>query len=293
MQFLSDFLPQSLFAIRESLLAIPRFINTYLFNVDKLNVLVTLALIGGLILYFIYHARRGRALFIRQIPGLLSVQEAIGRATELGKPILYVSGIGGEADVATIASMNILGYIAGYVADYETDLLVPCINPVVMTIEQELVRDSYTRAGRPENFKQDNVYFLTDQQFAYAAAVSGIMMRERPAANFFMGSFAAESLVLAETGAATGAIQIAGTSSPSQIPFFIVACDYTLIGEELFAAGAYLSREPLLLGSLKGQDIAKLFIMAALIIGVALVTLDAVHGSQYSAWFIKLFAIAR
>lgn len=286
MHFLTDTLP-------ESLSAILTFIDTRLFDLGKLNVLAALLVIGGLILYFIYHARRGRALFIRQIPGLASVQEAIGRATELGKPILYVSGIGSEGDVATIAAMNILGYIAGYVADYETDLLVPCINPVVMTIEQELVRDSYTRAGRPENFKQDNIYFLTDQQFAYAAAVSGLMMREKPAANFFMGSFAAESLVLAETGAATGAIQIAGTSSPSQIPFFIVACDYTLIGEELFAAGAYLSREPLLLGSLKGQDIAKLLIMAALALGVALATVDVVNGTQCGAWFIKLFTIAR
>lgn len=269
------------------------FTDTYLFDLDKLNVLIALVLFGGLILYFIYHARRGRALFIRPIPGLASVQEAIGRATELGKPILYISGIGTEGDVATIAAMNILGYIAYYVANYETELLVPCINPVVMTIEQELVRDSYTRAGRPENFKQDNVYFVTDQQFAYAAAVSGLMMRERPAANFFMGSFAAESLVLAETGAATGAIQIAGTSSPSQIPFFIVACDYTLIGEELFAASAYLSREPLLLGSLKGQDIAKALIMVALLVGVALVTLDVFTGGSLGAQFVELFKTAR
>ncbi|MCX7004714.1 MAG: hypothetical protein NTV22_15780 [bacterium] len=262
------------------------------FDLDKLNVLVALVVLSALILYFIYHARRGKALFVRRIPGLESVEEAIGRATELGKPMLYVSGIGGAGDVATIAAMNILGYVAEQVAHYDTDLLVPCIDPVVMTIEQELVKNSYTRAGRPENYKEDNVCYLTGEQFPYAMAVSGIMVREKPAANFFMGSFAAESLILAEAGAATGAIQIAGTSAESQIPFFIVACDYTLIGEELFAASAYLSREPLLLGCLKGQDYAKLVIIVALLAGIALLTADVCLPGQFSQWFVNLFASA-
>jgi hypothetical protein len=81
-----------------------------------------------------------------------------------------------------------------------------------------------------------------------------------------MGYYAAEALLLAETGAATGAIQIAGTDSTNQLPFFITACDYTLIGEELYAASAYLSREPLLLGSLKGQDVGKALVMILIIV---------------------------
>ena len=108
----------------------------------------------------------------------------------------------------------------------------------------------------------------------YAAGVDGIMLRERPATNFFLGRFYAESLILAETGNFIGAIQIAGTAEASQIPFFITACDYTLIGEELFAAGAYLSREPMLLGSLKGQDWGKFLVMASIVVGVILECLD-------------------
>ena len=249
-----------------------RFVNEYFFDFNKGNVLIGLSIFGALILYFIYHARRGKKLFVRKIPAIDSVEEALGRATELGKPVLYVSGIGYEGDVQTIAAMNILGNISEEVAHYDTDIIVPCINPIVMTIEQELVKQAYTRAGRPEDYKEGSIFFITTQQFAYASAVCGIMARDKPAANFFMGSFAAESLLLAETGSSTGAIQIAGTASPSQIPFFIVACDYTLIGEELFAAGAYMSREPLLLGSLKGQDIAKFTIIILMIIGILLVS---------------------
>jgi hypothetical protein len=71
---------------------------------------------------------------------------------------------------------------------------------------------------------------------------------------------------MAETGAQTGAIQIAGSDSVLQLPFFVAACDYTLIGEELYAASAYLSREPLLMGSLKAQDYGKLIVFVILIL---------------------------
>ncbi|MBN4057180.1 hypothetical protein JYU19_02615, partial [bacterium AH-315-J21] len=87
----------------------------------------------------------------------------------------------------------------------------------------------------------------------------------------FMGAFFAESLILAETGNEVGAIQIAGTAMPSQLPFFVAACDYTLLGEELFAASAYLSREPRQLGSLKGQDVGKGLFLVAMLIGLVIV----------------------
>jgi hypothetical protein len=91
---------------------------------------------------------------------------------------------------------------------------------------------------------------------------------------FYIGSFYAESLILAEIGNAAGAIQIAGTAQPSQLPFFVTACDYTLLGEEMFAASAYLSKEPRLLGSLKGQDYVKAAILAAMIAGLILETFN-------------------
>ncbi len=98
------------------------------------------------------------------------------------------------------------------------------------------------------------------------------MVREKPATVFFMGMFYAESLIMAETGNSIGAIQIAGTDAVTQLPFFITACDYTLIGEELYAASAYLSRDPLLLSTLKAQDAGKLIIMILLAVGILLYT---------------------
>ncbi|MGB9721338.1 MAG: DUF6754 domain-containing protein [bacterium] len=244
--------------------------GTQFFNTARLNVLIALIVYAVLLIWFIYHARKGKELFIRKISGLEAVDEAVGRATEMGKPILYVPGLATIDVISTIASMNILSQVAKKTAEYNTTLLVPNRDPVVYTVAREVVKEAYTDAGRPDAFNPDNIYFLTQDQFGYTSAVCGTMVRDKPATNLFVGYFWAESLVLAETGATTGAIQIAGTDSIFQLPFFIVACDYTLIGEELYAASAYLSREPLLLGSLKGQDWGKMIILAVLLLSSAL-----------------------
>ncbi|MCD6310705.1 MAG: hypothetical protein J7M18_08305 [Candidatus Eremiobacteraeota bacterium] len=243
-----------------------------LFDMSKLNNFLGVFIIGFFVFWFIIHAQAGKKLFIRKIAGLNAIDEAVGRATEMGKPVMYITGLADVDDIQTLASLSILGHVAKKTAEYESSLIVPCCRSVVMTTAQEVIKEAYLRAGRPEDFKRENIRYLTDDQFGFVAGVDGIMLRTRPAANFYMGTFYAESLILAETGHSTGAIQIAGTASASQLPFFIAACDYTLIGEELYAASAYLSKDPLLLGTLKAQDAGKLIVMTLLLIGIILIT---------------------
>ncbi len=258
-------------AVAQSEISEPIASSQQWFHTGKINILVGFIIYSTLLLWFIYHARKGKAMFIRRISGLDALEDAIGRATEMGKPILYVPGLSSVDDISTIASLNILSQVAKKTAQYNTALLVPNRDPMVYTVAREIVKEAYTDAGRPDAFRADNIYFITQDQWAYVSAVCGTMVRDKPATNLFLGYFWAESLALAETGAATGAIQIAGTDSVFQLPFFIVACDYTIIGEELYAASAYLSREPLLLGSLKGQDWGKMLILGVLIVASTLI----------------------
>jgi len=247
------------------------------FNSNRVNVLIGVIIFVTAIVYFVTSARAGKELFIRRLAGLDELDNAVGRATEMGKPILYITGLSGISDVATIAAINILGEVAKKTAEYNTRLIVPCADPIVMAVEQEVVREAYAEVGRPEGYNEDDVFYLTRSQFAYVAGVNGIMVRQRPATILYMGMFYAESLVLAETGSSVGSIQIAGTDAVTQLPFFITSCDYTLIGEELYAASAYLSREPVLLGGLKGQDTVKFIVGVLLIVGFVVATLAATN----------------
>ena len=258
------------------------------FNWNQLNNLLLALGFGGLVFYTIRHAKRND-IFLRRIPGLDAVDEAIGRSTELGKPILYLTGAHDMSDPSTIAAAVILGRVAKRAAAYETELLVPHRDPITMAVCQEITKQAYLEAGKPDLFKEDANFFITSDQFSYTAAVDGIMLRKRPAANFFMGSYFAESLLLTETGASTGAIQIAGTDSDHQLPFFVTTCDYTLIGEELYAASAYLSKEPIQIGTLRGQDIGKAVILTVVMLGTVLATIGVATGAQWPQLFLDLF----
>jgi hypothetical protein len=238
------------------------------FNGKRVNVVIGVLVLCGLVIGFVHRARHGRPPVIRRMPGLDAIEEAVGRATEMGRPILYTTGIGQIHRIATIASMNILANVAERTAHYGTTLIVPCADPIVLSVAQEAVKEGCMRAGRPDAYRQEHVFLVTaDSQFGYAGGVIGAMTREKTAAHLLLGTFAAEALLMAETGRAAGALQVAGTDSTIQLAFFIVTCDYVLIGEELFAASGYLTREPTTLGSIRGQDIAKLIIAGMAIVG--------------------------
>ncbi|SVB34300.1 uncharacterized protein METZ01_LOCUS187154 [marine metagenome] len=232
------------------------------------GIFASVLLVSMTIYYYIDRASSGEEIYLRKIPGLQALEEAVGRATEMGKSVLFVPGIMDLDQVETVTGLNLLGHVAEYTAKYETSLNVPVSKSIVMEAGREICKESYLKSGRPDLYYDDMVHYISDEQFAYAAGVNGIMEREKPAACFYLGKFYAESLILAETGNSIGAIQIAGTGSPSQIPFFVTACDYTLIGEEFFTASAYLSNKPELVGSIKGQDIVKLLVMTAMVLTV-------------------------
>ncbi len=242
------------------------------FSKSSASMLAGSLIFTALLIFFIKSAGSGKKFFIRKLSGVDAVDEAIGRATEMGKDVLFIPGIMDMDDVQTIAGMIILGRVARKVANYESKLSVPSIAPVAYNTAKEIVRQAYIQEGRPDSYDENSVFYLTGDQFGYAAAVDGIMVREKPATVFLMGHFYAESLILAETGHSIGAIQISGTADPSQLPFFVAACDYTLIGEEFFAASAYMSDDPRLVGSLKAQDFGKAAAIAALVAGSILVS---------------------
>lgn len=240
------------------------------FDFSQIRLLLLVIIICSGVILFIELARRGFPLTIRKIAGLEAMDEAVGRATEMGKKCLFIPGVQDINDIQTVAGINILSRIARTVAEFDSEIEVPTPRSLVMTACSETIEGAFLAAGRPDAFDPKSIYYVTDEQFGYVAYVTGWMVREKPAACFYFGAFFAESLILAETGNSVGAIQVAGTAQPSQLPFFVAACDYTLIGEEMFAASAYLSGSPEELGSLKGQDMGKVFAAVAILIGCVL-----------------------
>ena len=246
------------------------------------TILALIAICCGAILLQIRRARHGRELYVRRLPGLEAVDDAVGRATEMGRPIMFCAGLGG-IDIITLTSLAVGQYVAKEAAKFGGRTILPVDGVQLFPVAREVLREAYIAGSEDGVASPDlaDVRYYPGGQFAWAMAVAGTILREKCAANFFFGSYGAEALMLAEAGLMADSVQVAATPSEHQIPFFLVTCDYTLFGEEFYAAGAYISREPVMLGSLVGQDIGKIVFLAIVLLGAILAGVDAAVAQHF------------
>jgi hypothetical protein len=206
---------------------------------------------------------------IRRIPGLDAIEEIVGRSVEMGRPVFDIIGMGVFTDIyatQTIAGLSILSYVSTLCARLGAELYAPQASVDVLPVAAEIVRESYRLEGKEEEIDiEEHLPYLSGTQFAWASGIIGMAARLRPAGNIMIGPFWAESMMFAESFDRVGAMQIGGTARMYQIPFFAALCEYVLIGEEMFAAGAYVSGDPQQVGSIAAQDWYKL---AALVLGI-------------------------
>ncbi|MCS7364089.1 MAG: hypothetical protein NDF54_01455 [archaeon GB-1867-035] len=234
----------------------------------RISAFITLLILCGFILWYIMEARKGRVPKLRRLPALEAIDEAVGRATEMGRPVHVSCGSGGsirdEWASQVLAGLSVLSYVAELCAEYDTSLIATTPVADNFPIMSEIVREAYRRKNKEESFKPDMVVYVP----GYNAASIGIMVERNIAANIMVGPFWHESVILAEVGASLGAIQIGGTATTHQLPFIVASCDYVLIGEEMFAAGAYLSRDPVQIGSIAGMDWGKVLAILLTLFGL-------------------------
>ncbi len=242
------------------------------FDSTKTNILISILLFAFLFSYMLFIARRNPNLYIRRIAGLDAIDEAVGRTAELGKPIIYTTGIGSIDSLPILAGLTVLKHVTKKSSLYEVPVIMPNNDPLVLAAAREVVKEAYMESGRPDLYNENDIFFLTTEQFGFASGISGMMQRMKPGAAFMMGYFYAESLILAENANISGAISTAGTTAIDQLPFFVAACDYTIIGDELFAASAYISRNPLEVASIKTGDWFKALSVFFIFLGSVLAT---------------------
>lgn len=235
-------------------------------------IVILLVLFAAFVFYNIHRVRKGREVYLRRISGLEVIDDVIGQATEQDRPIMFNSGMQ-TIGVDLFCSLAVMSYVVQRAGKLSMPVMSPVADPLAYAMAEEYWKDGYAATGKEGLFPvEDHLRYMTDNQSAYAAGVAGWIKRDRVAASFLFGNYGYEALILAETGQQVGAVQIACTPSIFQVPFFLVSCDYTVFGEEFYAAGAYFGRDPVLTGSLVGQDWFKLLLLVLIVIGIVLST---------------------
>jgi len=246
---------------------------------------ILMGVMGGVILLGVWRARRGHIPYVRRIAGIAAIETAIERATEMGRPIIYGMGFTDIQAIETHASLSILSYVARLAARMRTPLIVLVRVGNVYPVVEEIVRQAYTAEGVPDRFDpKDQIRFLSEDSVVYASGTARLIEETKAGCALFFGAFDFSSLLMAEPGARIGVLQIAGDPSLWQMPFFVCTCDQTVMGEEYYAAGAYVSPDPALRGSLVSQDVIKVVFAGLILLGALALLLPG----DTAQWFVDL-----
>ena len=236
------------------------------------------------VIYGVTRIASNRKLKTRSIPGLEKIDPWIVKAAELKRPVFFTPGTGAVTSPDTLAALALLDYVAKRCVEHGPRLIVANADFTVQQITEEAIKKAYKNAGKMDDYRSDSVRYISGRQFAFAAGVMGLLRREKPAVNFFVGEFSAEALEIAEAGRTEAIAQFGGTSTVEQLPFFMATCDETLLGEELYTAQGYLSDDPNATASLVGPDGGKIIAILIVLIGVVLAT----FGSDLLVSLLKL-----
>jgi len=224
-------------------------------------------------MYYFMSLNKEEEYTIRAMPAIQAIPEAVGRAAEMGRPVFWTPGISDSLNNSTqgpqvLAAISILEYLTEECVKAGVHIQVITPLPDSLPLVEETMRTAYLREGKPEEFSTDQITFISEQS-PYLSAILGYFQRGKPASNILVGGFYYEAVVIGEAGNAIGAMQIGGTNNVHQMPFLVATCDYMLLAEELFAAGAAITKNRDMLGSIKGEDFMKLFL--AVIVGVGFI----------------------
>jgi len=241
--------------------------------IEKISVLVMLVVLVVSYAYFIQKGKGPNPAQIRRIPALDAVDEAVARAVEMERPVLCIPGWGRILDLEmfpeSMAGISTLNYVARLTARYGAELISTIRFPAMLPYAEDTVEQAYIAEGKRDEFKRSEmVRYITSDQVPYYTHVMGLVARERPAASIMIGYFSGGVMQICEPGRSVGSLQIGGCASNVAIlPYFIITCDYVLMSEEVYAAGAYLTKDPEMMAGTVCGDVNKLIAIILLLIG--------------------------
>lgn len=222
-------------------------------------------------LFFRARVRAGRRPALRPIRAFARLRELVGLAAETGGAVHLSLGTGGVHQAAaaeTLAALDMLDAVGEQAAAYGARPLVTTGDATVLLAAQGVLRGCYEGQGLLKAYDHLAARLMAPEAAAYAAGVMDVVNHEPLAAHVMAGRFGDEYLLMAETAVHRGLEQVGGAAQPSVLPFVHATTPDPILGEELFAARAYLQETPAHVGSLLAQDWMRVLLIVILVAGI-------------------------
>jgi len=208
---------------------------------------------------------------LRPLRGYEQMLEAIGEAAESGQAIHLSAGsgsVGAAATVDTLAGVNAVAALVAKAATSQVATVITTASAVVLPLLQAASEQAYSKAGASAEYDPARVRFAGDDRNVYAVSVCDVLLHEPVGTSLLLGSLGEETLLIGERGQMAGVVQVTGTANTRALPYAIATADHVLLGEEIYAAGAYLTGQASHLASLLVQDWLRLIVVGAILAGV-------------------------
>jgi len=192
-----------------------------------------------------------------------------GYAAESGGAIhiaLGSGGLSGEDAITSLAGIQAVEALADAAVSYKAPPIITVGDPTLLPLAQDILRRAYERNGLAEVYDPGRVRFVAPSPVAYAAGAANVVTAENVTASVMAGAFGAEVSLIADAGDRRDLPQFAAAAAPRAIGALYPTVDRLAMGEELYAAGAYITGEQRDLVSLVAQDVLRV-ILVLIILG--------------------------
>ncbi|HEY4691008.1 MAG TPA: DUF6754 domain-containing protein [Anaerolineae bacterium] len=244
-------------------------------RVLQVGLFVAVLALPLLMLVFGVVMRRWRIPQLRHLSAFDALRGQLGRSIEVGHPAhisIGTGGIGAEDTLVTLAGASIVDSLAQEAADTGASPVVSVADGTALILAQDMLRHPYTRRGDISGYDPLAVQTLGMAPLQYAVGTMDFLRHSQPVSNVMIGSFGPEVGLIIEAGVRQGLAQVAGSTDARALALLYPSANHVLIGEEIFAAPAYLERRPDQLGRLQAQDMVRYFLIFVIIVAAVLRT---------------------
>lgn len=198
----------------------------------------------------------------------LSVENGTRLHISLGRGNLFTAR-GGSA----LAGLAMLRRISERTSVSDRPPIVTSGDASLTILSQDTSQSGYRAAGAEEAYRVTGGRLTGLSPFAYAAGTLPIARDENVSAHVLIGDLGAEAGLITEAADRQNASLIAASDNLSAQAVFYASAQDPLIGEELFAAGAYTGAGASHEASLNVQDVLRWIVIVVILIGAALTVL--------------------
>ncbi len=227
----------------------------------------------GLIVLFIVVGRAGAKAQLRSISAFNHLRRAIGRAVESGSQLHLSLGRGSITGTESAAGFVGLSTLEGVIRSASTG-----DNPPVATtgdatlaiLARDTLAAAYSSIGIGEQYDPHSGQLTGMTPFSFAAGTLSTIADPKTSTHLFLGHFGSEVALLGDRVERSQDLSLAGSDNLAGQAVLYASVEEPLIGEELFASGAYLHAGPAHIASLQAQDVVRWLLIAFILAGVAL-----------------------